>query len=329
MGRAGIRLHCLPVHICCSLMNRAPGTWQWDDVRFFLAVARTRSLSGAARVLGVGHVTVGRRVALLEKRLGVTLLNRTPDGFATTPAGEAILRQCMAMENAALDLERAAAGHDSLVRGAVRVTATEAIGYQLIVPAIAALRQSHPELQVDLIVGVRSLDIARRDADLAVRLARPPASDLVCRKLGEVGFSLYASQRYLARAGIPERGRGLAGYDLITFTGAPAAVSPFFMGESLEGARIALRCNSPLLQRRAAASGAGIAELACFLGDSAPDLVRVWPHEPPARRTAWLIVHQDMRRAARIKAVSGAISDAFRRQRRILEMGCHEEPAPA
>jgi DNA-binding transcriptional LysR family regulator len=308
-------------------MNRAPETWQWDDVRFFLAVARTGSLSRAARVLGVGHVTAGRRIAALEKRLGVTLLNRTPDGFATTSAGEAILRQCMAMESAALDVERIAAGRDSLVTGSVRVTTTEALAYQVMAPAIAALRQAHPALQIDLIAGVRSLDIARRDADLAIRLARPSASDLVCRKLGEVGFSLYASQRYLARAGIPARGQGLAGYDLITFTGAPAAASPFFMGESLEGAHIALRCDNPIIQRRAAAKEAGIAELACFLGDSSPELVRVWPHEPPARRTAWLIIHQDMRRSARIKAVSGAISGAFRRQRRILEMG--SQPAEA
>jgi DNA-binding transcriptional LysR family regulator len=307
-------------------MNRTPGSWQWDDVRFFLAVTRTGSLSGAARALGVGHVTVGRRITLLEKRLGVTLLNRTPEGFATTSAGEAILRQCTAMEYAALDLERVVAGRDSLVTGSVRVTTTEALAYQLVAPAIAALRQPHPELRVDLIVGVRSLDIARRDADLAVRFARPSASDLVCRRLGEIGFSLYASRRYLARSGIPKRGEGMASYDLITFTGAPAATSPFFMAESLEGARVALRCDNPLIQLKAAASGLGIAELACFLGDSSPDLVRVWPHETPAHRTAWLIVHHDMRRSARIRAVSAAIADAFRRQRRTLEQGNHGKP---
>lgn len=302
-------------------MNRAAVNWQWDDVRFFLAVARTGSLSSAARALGVGHVTVGRRIAALEKRLGVTLLNRTPDGFATTPAGEAILRQCAAMESAAMDLERIVAGRDSLVSGLVRVTTTEALAYQLVAPALARIRESHRELRVDLMAGVRSLDIARREADLAVRFARPSASDLVCRKLGEVGFSLYASKHYLARAGIPKRGQGLAGFDLITFTGAPRATSPFFMGETLEGARVALRCDNPLVQVRAAESHAGIVEAACFLGDSSPDLVRIWPHEAPARRVVWQVVHQDMRRAARIKAVSSAIVEAFRRQRRILEQG--------
>ena len=302
-------------------MNRKPRTWQWDDVRFFLAVVHASSLSGAARALGVGHVTVGRRIALLERRLGVTLLNRTPDGFATTSAGEAILRQCTAMENAALDLERIAAGHDSLVTGSVRVTTTEALGYQLLGPAIVALRQAHPNLRVDLSVGVRSLDIARRDADLAIRFARPANSDLLCRKLGEVGFTLYASPRYLEKSGIPTRGRGLAGYDLITFTGAPAATSPFFMGEPLEGARMVVRCDNPLIQLKVAADHVGIAELACFLGDASPDLVRVWPKEPPIRRATWLIVHHDMRRSARIRAVSAAIGDEFRRQRHTLEKG--------
>src|SRR5262249_37412488 len=139
------------------------------------------------------------RVALLEKRLGVTLLNRTPDGLAMTSAGQAILQQCTAMESAALD--------------------------------------------IDLTVGVRSLDIARRGSDLAIRFVRSAAPELVCRKLGEVGFSLYASQLYLAKLGIPKRGHGLGGYDLITFTGAPAAASPFFMGESLNGARVAIRCD--------------------------------------------------------------------------------------
>jgi DNA-binding transcriptional LysR family regulator len=302
-------------------MNRDSGTWQWDDVRFFLAVARTGSLSGAARALGVGHVTVGRRVALLEKRLGVTLLNRTPDGFSTTSAGQAILRQCTEMESAARNLERIAAGRDSLVTGSVRLTATEALADQVIVPAIAALRQAHPDLQVDLVASVRSLDIARREADAAVRLARPTAPELVCRKLGEVGFSLYASRHYLSKYGVPKRGQGLAGYDLITFTGAPSATSPFFMGESLQGARVAARCDSPLIQLKAAASDVGIAELACFIGDASPDVVRIWPDEPPAIRPVWLIVHQDLRRSARIKVVSSAIADAFRRQSGLLRNG--------
>jgi len=302
-------------------MNRATGTWQWDDVRFFLAVARAGSLSGAARTLGVGHVTVGRRISLFEKRLGVTLLHRTPDGFAVTAAGDAVLRQCIAMENAALDLERVAAGRDSLAAGSVRLTATEALARQIIAPAIAELRKSHPDLRIDLAVGVRSLDIARREADLAVRVGRPSGSGLVCRKLGDVGYSLYASRSYLATYRLPQRGKGLADQHLITFTGAPAATSPFFMNERLEGARIALRCDNPLIQLQAAANGIGIAELACFLGDECADLVRIWPDEVPALRAVWLVTHEDSRRSARIRVASSAIGDVFRRQRKILRNG--------
>jgi DNA-binding transcriptional LysR family regulator len=302
-------------------MNRAAPSWQWDDVRFFLAVARSGSLSGAARTLGVGHVTVGRRVALLEKRLAVSLLQRTPDGFDVTAAGEALLRRCTAMENAALDLERAAAGRDSLAIGSIRLTATEALAQRVIAPAIAELRKSHPDLRVDLAVGVRLLDIARREADLAVRVGRPSGSGLVCRKLGEVGYCLYASRSYLAKHRPPQRRAGLAGHDLITFTGTPAATSPFFMGESLDEARIALRCDNPLIQLQAAAHGIGIAELACFLGDECADLVRIWPSEPPALRSIWLVLHEDLRRSARIRVVSSMIGDAFRRQRKILQHG--------
>jgi DNA-binding transcriptional LysR family regulator len=197
------------------------------------------------------------------------------------------------------------------------LAATEALAQQVIVPAIATRRQVHPDLQVDLVASVRSLDIARREADVAVRFARPTASDLVCRKLGEIGFSLYASLRYLAKYGTPKRGQGLAGYDLITFTGVPSAISPFFMGESLEGARVArvaiIRLSSLRLRRARWA-----AELACFIGDASPDVVRMWPNESPALRPVWLIVHQDLRRSARIKVVSSAIADAFRHQSGVL-----------
>jgi DNA-binding transcriptional LysR family regulator len=302
-------------------MNRVSAGWQWDDIRFFLAVARAGSLSGAARVLGVGHVTAGRRVALLERRLGVKLLNRTPEGFSPTPAGQAILGQCAVMEGAALDLERIVAGRDALTAGTVRLTTTEALAHRVVAPAIARLRRTHPALQVDLIVGVRTLDIARRDADLAVRFTRPTAPELVCRKLGEVGYSLYASRGYLARCGTPKRGAGLAGYDLIAFTGAPAVASPFFMGEALDDARLAVRCDNPLIQLQAAVQGVGIAELACCLGDECADIARIWPDEPPALRTAWLVVHQDLRRSARIRVVTAAIVEAFRQHSGILRRG--------
>src|SRR5262249_4155400 len=156
---------------------------------------REGSLSRAARVLGVDHVTVGRRIAALEQQLGAKLLIRTPEGFSASAAGQAILTRCEAMEGAALDLERLAAGHDAQFTGSIRLSTTEVLAAQVIVPHLATLRERYPQLQVQLVTGVRSLDITRREADIAIRLARPTAPSLVCRKLGEVGFALYASPR--------------------------------------------------------------------------------------------------------------------------------------
>ncbi|MGO9603875.1 MAG: LysR family transcriptional regulator [Candidatus Binataceae bacterium] len=297
--------------------------WEWDDIRFFLATAREGSLSGAARALGVDHVTVGRRLAALEEQLGAKLLNRTPDGFATTPVGQAILKQCETMEVAALSLERLAAGHDARAAGPVRVTATEAFACALIVPGIVALREKHPELQIDLLPSVRALDVSRREADLAVRvsLRRPSDPGLVCRRLGDVGSMLYASPKYLAARGIPRPGQGLAGHDVITYLGWPTAMGVRFMGESLEGARISARSNDHFVRVRATAAGLGISELTCFFVDDHPELTRVWPDRAPILRPVWLVMHEDLRRAARVRVVASAIVAAFEREARGLHLG--------
>ena len=299
------------------------GKWQWDDVRFFLAVSREGSLSGAARALGVDHVTVGRRIALLEKQLSAKLLNRTPDGLTTTSAGQVILRECEAMEAAALSLERLVSGQDTRAAGSVRVTANDWLTYSIIVPSIASFRERYPELQIDLLASFRVLDIARREADLAVRVtfARPTDPSLVCRRLGNIGYALYASRQYLANHGTPERGEGLGGHDLISYTGAPGWFGPLYMGESIEGARISMRATNPFVRLKATADGLGISELACFFGDVYPEVIRVWPNEAPALRPVWLISHEDLRRATRIRVVSAAIADAFQRQAKVLRNG--------
>ena len=299
-----------------------PGKWEWDDVRFFLAAARGGSLSGAARELGVDHVTVGRRIAALEGRLGAKLLTRTPEGLVATSAGQAILRQCEAMETAAFDIERLVAGHDSQFGGHIRLTTTEVLASHVIVPELAALRERYPQLQVEILTGVRLLDIVRREAEIAVRPVRPTAPVLVCRKLGEFGFALYASRGYLSRHGTPTRGRGLKGHFLISYIGTPSSdFGPLFMKESVEGAKVALRSNDTGVQAKAAAEGLGICELRCIFGDEQAALVRVWPREEPTLRSIWLVTHEDLRRAARIRLVSSAIADAFKRNSAVLRYG--------
>ena len=294
---------------------------QWDDVRFFLATARERSLSGAARALRVDHATVGRRLISFERRLGAKLFNRTPEGFAITAAGQAILNQAEGMEAAALSVERLATGHDARSSGLVRLTTLEMLANQVIMPALATLLQNHPQLQVDLLVGLRTLDIARRQADIAVRIARPPDASLICRKLGEFGVTAYASPSYLAAHGRPKRGAGLRGHSLITFLVTPPSLGVPFHGESLDGARVAMHTTSGFTQIKAVADGIGISELACCVADDRPELERLWPDERPTMRQVWMVMHQDLRRAAKIRLVSTAIAEAFEREAQVLRYG--------
>jgi DNA-binding transcriptional LysR family regulator len=311
----------------CTEVN---SVWQWDDLRFFLAAAREGSLSGAARSLGVNHVRVGRRVALLEKQLGARLLNRTPDGLVPTAAGEAILTKCETMQVMAQELERLVVGQDDRAAGVVRLTAAEALARQVLVPMIRELRTSHPELQVSLVTGFRPLDLARGEADIAVRMSinRPTQGELVCRRLGTIGFALYASKGYAAKHGLPMRGGGLVGHEVVTFEIPrwPKALGPLFMGESLEGVRVSMRSNDQYVRLDATIHGIGIAELPCFLGDRTPDLARVWPEELPILRPVWLMTHRDLRRATRMLVVTNAVVNAFERDSRMLRYGLPSKP---
>jgi DNA-binding transcriptional LysR family regulator len=283
---------------------------RWDDVRFFLGIARESSLSGAARALRVDHATVGRRLTSLEGRLGVRLFNRTPEGFAITSAGQAILSQAEGMEGAALAVERLATGYDTRSAGLVRVATLEILAHQLVLPAVAKLQQSHAELQVDVLVGLRTLDIAR-----------PTDPSLICRKLGEFGVTAYASRAYLAARGRPTRGAGLRDHSLINYIVTPSSLGAPFHGESLDGARIAMRTTSMFTQIKAVADGIGIAELPCCLADEHPQINRLWPNERPTMRTVWLVTHQDLRRAAKIRLLSNAIAEAFERDTAVLRYG--------
>ncbi|MGH7985736.1 MAG: LysR family transcriptional regulator [Candidatus Binataceae bacterium] len=286
--------------------------WQWDDVRFLLAAYREGTLSGAARALAVDRTTVGRRLAALEQRLGAKLVNRTPDGLMLTSAGRGVLNACENMEGAAAALERLVAGHDSRLSGTVRIATTEALASCLVVPALCTLHDQHPGLEIELLVDYRALDIARSEADLAIRLPKPTQPSLVCRKLGQYGFALYASPDYMAKRGRPIRGQGFTQHSLIGYSQPVAGLAAPYMGESLEGATAKFNSNGTFAQARAGSAGLGIAQLPCCVADRDPALERVWPDEPPDVCPLWLVSHEDLRRGVRIRIVSNAIVNFFR-----------------
>ena len=166
----------------------------WDDLRFFLAIARLGSLSAAAKDLHVAQSTVGRRLASLELSLGVRLLNRTPEGYVPTLAGQDVRAQAERVEAEAQTLERSVAGRDTRLAGLVRVTCAETIASTLVAPCLGSLHVEHPDLMIELIPNPRQLSLSMREADISVRLTQPDQHDLVVRRIGTVAFGLYAAR---------------------------------------------------------------------------------------------------------------------------------------
>ncbi len=175
----------------------------WDELRTFVEVARDGSLTGAARRLGLTQPTVGRHIDALEVALGLTLFTRSPRGLTPTPAAWALEPHVEAMAAAAAALGRAASGEAAADRGVVRITASDVIGCEVLPPILATFHAEHPGIAIELVLTNRNEDLARRDADIAVRMVRPTQSGLVARRIGASRIGLYAHRDYVARFGAP------------------------------------------------------------------------------------------------------------------------------
>lgn len=285
----------------------------WDDLRFFLAVHRTGSLAAAGRTLSVTHTTVGRRLAALEKTLGLSLFERTPDGLRPTEAGDALLPAAQEMERGVESLARAARGLDGLEAPPLRVATSDTLATHVLLPRLAEVRRSHPDLRVDLRVGQGLVSLARREADLAVR-ARPRGetpgeADVVARKLADVGFALFASKAYLRRhrieAGAP---LDLSRHELLGHgKGDRWAPGQDWLRARLGGEpSYVLRTGSLPVLAAAAGEGLGLAVLPDYLGAADPRLMRV--SEAVDWTEIWLAVHRDLRRAAPVRWILEALT---------------------
>jgi DNA-binding transcriptional LysR family regulator len=275
----------------------------WQDLRFFLAILRAGSLTAAATRLRVNQSTVSRRLLALEEAAGTRLFERTPDGYRLTAAGERVVPAAERLEAAAFAIERGLTGLESRVEGVVRLTATEGIGTYFVAPALRELRRAHPGLELELVLDQRILSLSRREADLALRLARPRQPGLVARRLGEIAFALYASPRYLEERGRPLVSDGLSGHDVLGYDESLAAVPESrWMALRARNAVRALRTNSVSVQLEAAQAGLGLALLPCYLAEGT-GLVRALPLSACIRRELWLVVHGDLQHTARMRAV--------------------------
>lgn len=286
---------------------------EWDDVRSFLAIARARTLSGAARNLGVRQSTMSRRLDALEHKAGARLLQRTSGGYELTALGEAVLGNAERMEAEAIAVERIVQGRDVALSGVVRLTTVEFIAEVLLPGAIRTLQRQYPRITIDVLSDPRSLNLSRREADLAIRMTRFEGSQLVSRRLATTASALYVGADYLADvAGGTEPA-------IVTVLEDQAHLPEArWLEEQLPKARVALRSNSRAAQRAAVQAGLGAACLPCIMGDGYPGLVRMPGAGPGPAREVWLGVHSDLRHMPRIRAVIDVLDQAFARARHQL-----------
>jgi DNA-binding transcriptional LysR family regulator len=295
-----------------------PAMLEWDDLRHFLAITRHRTLSGAARALGVQQSTMGRRLDALEERIGARLLQKTPAGFVLTAAGEAILGNVERIENEALTIERAITGQDVRLEGVVRLTTVESLAVEILPPIVAAFHDKYPGIVLDMITDSRSLSLAQREADVALRLVAFTQHDLAIRKVADFASGVYASRAYLDQHGVPDFARGAPDHRTLLRSddGMSVAEMVWFAGMTAK-ASVALRSNGYYMLAAAAESGMGIACLPRFLGD-AGRLVRLeTPTAPPAREV-WMGVHNDIRHTPRIRAITDFLAAGLRQQASVL-----------
>src|SRR5215470_13555728 len=255
----------------------------WSDLRFVLAVRRAGTLTAAARTLGLSQSTVTRRLMALHKSLGARVLERRGLEYALTPLGERLWPMLAEMEDRALALERAAQDLDARPAGVVRITTVDALAVRLLAPSLPRFREQYPEVTLEIDSSARTLDLGRREADLALRLGKPRQESLVARKVGRFGLTLYASESYIARRGLPPP---FDGHEMIDDDEEQSWAPEVKWARAFSaGARVAGRMQTWQGRMAAAEAGAGIVMLPCFLGDSSKLLRRLAPTD---------IVHYDL-----------------------------------
>lgn len=286
-------------------MQVVAAMFDWDDLRVFLAVARARKVAPAARALGIDATTIARRLARLEKALGAELFELGVGERTLTARGQELLGHAEAAESAALAAMEDAQGQEHRLAGQVRLSVAEGFGTWVLAPGMGDFNRRHPGIRLDLITASGFLNPSKREADMAVMLARPQRGRLLVRRLGDYRLHLYASPDYLARAGRPGRAAQLRDHTLIGYV--PEFIfSPEldYLDEVEAGLEATLRSTSIIMQQRMIAEGAGIGVLPDFIGRRDPALVQLMPDQVEIVRSFWLVMHGDLRKLARIAAVA-------------------------
>lgn len=292
--------------------------FDWDNLRFFLAVARTGRLTVAAQRLGADHTTVSRRIAALEASLKAKLFERSPQGYNLTEQGERLLAKAESMESQALAISAEVGGSDLALSGTVRVGAPDGFGTYFLAPELGILAERHPELTLQLVALPRVFSLSKREADIAVTLEPPTEGRLVSRKLTDYGLRLYAAKDYLDSQGAIAEPADLTGRMLVTYVDdlLYSPVLDYF--SALEKYRPRrYECASVVAQLEAVRAGVGIGILHDYAARRYPELRVVLP-EISFLRSYWLVAHAEVRSLQRIEAVHAFILNCVKTSRHLF-----------
>lgn len=283
----------------------------WDDLRYALAVSRGGTLSAAAEALGVSHTTVSRRLKALEERLGARLFDATPEGFRPTAAGADLVAVAERMEAETLSLEGRVLGRDERLSGALRVSVMELV-FRAFREAFTSFTARYPGVALTVTASDDEVSLARREADVVLRITDRPPEQLVGRRVGRMQFMPYAARSLVARVG---EDAPLGAYPWIHWDERLTGMRwlDAWLAQHAPGATVAMRVDvSVAAMHELIAAGVGVQFLACVEGDADPSLVRVGPVDPFAKRDLWVLTLPELRDTPRIRAFTDHMAERLR-----------------
>ncbi len=285
----------------------------WDDIRYFLAVARQGSVSGAAKQLKVNHSTVSRRIAGLEQSHGVQLFNRVRDGYEMSAAAFGIYEQAQAIEKQNLQISRTLFGEDSRLKGAINLTMPHDIFEYCLSDELSLFQKEHPAIQLNLAVtkGVRNL--ASREADIAIRLTPAPPDYLVGRQVAGLQHGIYG-----VKSEVPKLMKGEK-VSLVVWSGQVGL--PDWAQKHFPGAKVALQVDDLTSMYAAVKAGFGLARMPCYLPDSLkdPNLEKLDISLPRSDWSLWVLNHVDLRKTARVQKLRRFLLEALEGKKALFE----------
>jgi DNA-binding transcriptional LysR family regulator len=281
--------------------------FDWQDLRYFLVLARVGTLSGAASVLSVEHATIGRRVTALEAALGLKLVYRLPRSVRLTEDGKAIAALAEPMVEGAQAVEAYALRASSALSGTVRISVPPTLGSHCIAQHMRAFREANPTVKIVMDGSAGIAPLERGVADIAIRMVEPREGSLVARRIGAIRFGLYASHEYAKRP--------TDEWEFIAYDSALDHVShQRWLRTYLDGRPIVFETSDVVGQQGAARNGVGVALLPTMVGDGDSALVRIDEGSAPPETPLWLVTYPDLRRTPAVKAVMAFLVECVERE---------------